>query len=63
MNTEKNPKQKTCPRCGRRFECLHNETCWCFAYVVPPENLEVIRKTYPDCLCPACLAIFAENKG
>lgn len=60
---EDKPKIKTCPKCGSKFECLHNENCWCFGYIVPPENLEIIKKSYNDCLCRTCLAIFAENKG
>ncbi len=55
-------KIKTCPRCGKEFECLHNQDCWCMDYKISPENLELIKKTYPDCLCPDCLASYSQNK-
>ncbi len=54
---------KTCPRCGRRFECLHATGCWCFEYEISPEKLEELKNTYSNCLCPDCLPEFGTRKG
>src|SRR5262244_3738843 len=55
---------KTCARCGRRFGCGHGEPgCWCEAVLLRPETLAAIRAVSVDCLCPTCLAAFAEKEG
>lgn len=57
-----NPEFKICPKCGKAFECLHNENCWCLGYEVSPENLEILRKEYENCLCPDCLSDYGKKK-
>lgn len=52
------PENKTCPKCSKQFECLHNSDCWCFKYKIPAENLKIITETYDNCLCPDCLKEF-----
>ena len=55
---------KTCARCGRPFGCGHGEPgCWCEAVLLRPETLATIRAVSVDCLCPTCLAAFAEEEG
>ncbi|MBK6965567.1 MAG: cysteine-rich CWC family protein [Bacteroidales bacterium] len=61
MNDSLNPALKTCPRCGRQFECLHSEGCWCYNYTISPEYAEKLSNEFNYCLCPECLPIFAEN--
>ncbi|MBE0662528.1 MAG: cysteine-rich CWC family protein [Bacteroidales bacterium] len=53
------PKIKTCPSCGVTFECSHSIECWCMAYVIPKENMELIRQHFSDCLCSECLGKYA----
>lgn len=60
--SESTPVEKTCPRCGKTFECLHAPGCWCFEYTISPENLEKLRTDYNNCLCPDCLSDFGERK-
>ncbi|MBK6347027.1 MAG: cysteine-rich CWC family protein [Bacteroidales bacterium] len=62
MNESVKPTQKICPRCGRTFGCLHAEGCWCFDFVITPENTEKLKNTYNNCLCPECLPLYGEKK-
>ena len=55
-------KIKRCPKCGSEFECLHTAECWCMDYQISPQNLELIKQTFSDCLCPECLAGYSINK-
>lgn len=55
MSEAADPTPKTCPRCGKDFECLHAPGCWCFDYKISPENLEKLKRDYDNCLCPECL--------
>jgi len=55
---QQSPEIKICPECGAEFECAHNANCWCMSYVIPEENLEVIKKKYSNCLCPKCLDVY-----
>jgi len=56
-------KEKTCPECGTRFLCQHNSECWCMDYTLTAETLAYLRKTYDDCLCPACLSLHGLPKA
>jgi prepilin-type N-terminal cleavage/methylation domain-containing protein/prepilin-type processing-associated H-X9-DG protein len=47
---KRDPEQKTCPRCGERFECRLSSTCWCAEF---PSMEHVDPKS--DCLCRKCL--------
>jgi len=62
MNEPK-PTLKTCPRCGKDFECLHAVGCWCFGYTLSPENIEKLRTEFSNCLCPECLPLYADNNS
>jgi len=65
MDTLKHDRHTICPKCGQSFICNPNGICWCVKFTIPAENLEFLKKTYPDCLCPECLKGFeasAENQ-
>ncbi len=52
------PTQKTCPRCGRRFVCHHEDItqCQCARVVLTDKARTAVRAQYPDkCLCADCL--------
>ncbi len=49
-------KLKICPVCGKTFECSNTNVCWCTSFEISLENLEKLRKSFDDCLCPACLS-------
>ena len=59
---------KTCPRCGRQFECLHEEmmlaykegrplpVCHCTTVTLSPAQRDRLALRYPNqCLCHECL--------
>lgn len=56
-------KIKSCSKCGKKFECTHDKTCWCNSFDISKEKLTLLRAKYDDCLCPDCLAVYAENKA
>ena len=60
MNHNEGATQKYCAKCMATFECLHNEHCWCMSYKISKENLEYLKKTYDNCLCPECLSAYAQ---
>jgi len=49
---------KTCPRCKKIFECKHEDIthCQCTNIKLTKNELAMIKKTYNDCICCACLA-------
>ncbi len=55
---KQSPETKTCPECGAKFECTHDANCWCMSFVIPEDNLEIIKQKYSSCLCPKCLDIY-----
>src|SRR5260370_7233226 len=55
-------RQKVCSRWGKEFGCAQGEPgCWCESIVVRRETLAELRLLADDCLCPTCLAGFAER--
>jgi hypothetical protein len=54
-------KQKTCPRCGKTFECNHGSVCWCSSYSIDKENIELLKREFEDCLCEDCLRLYAKK--
>ena len=55
-------RRKECPSCGEQFGCAEGEPgCWCESVVLRRETLVELRALADDCLCPACLAGFAER--
>jgi cobalamin transport system permease protein len=56
-------RQKVCSRCGKEFGCAQGEPgCWCESIVLRRETLAELRTLADDCLCPTCLAGFAERE-
>src|SRR5258708_7737299 len=54
---------KTCPLCGKHFGCAQGQPgCWCEGVVLRRETLAEIRATADGCVCPDCLAGFAEKE-
>jgi iron complex transport system permease protein len=54
--------RKRCQRCDRPFACGFGEPgCWCERITLSHETLAEIRELADDCLCPTCLAWFAQR--
>jgi len=52
--------QKTCPRCGATFECMHSADCWCAAIILNEKMRRELAARYSDCLCKDCLLAVAQ---
>ena len=46
---------KTCPRCGKTFECVHSIDCWCVKVKLTDATKAYLKEHYSDCLCKDCL--------
>lgn len=46
---------KTCPRCGKTFECVHSVDCWCVKVKLTDATKAYLKENYSDCLCKECL--------
>ncbi len=46
---------KTCPRCGKTFECVHSIDCWCVKVKLTDATKAYLKEHYNDCLCKVCL--------
>ena len=55
------PTPKLCPRCGGPVHCQRSavEHCDCRGITLTPPALDLMRSSYQDCLCPACLRALA----
>lgn len=55
---------KTCPRCGATFECLHDTPrmmqCHCVGIHLTPGQLQWLKNHYNGCLCHECLIYVSE---
>jgi hypothetical protein len=49
---------RTCPACGREFECRAGSIgqCQCSQVALTLEERAFIAERYEDCLCASCLA-------
>ncbi|MGM0626335.1 MAG: cysteine-rich CWC family protein [Bacteroidota bacterium] len=57
MSLLKNNQQaaeKICPRCGRKFACTGDESCWCLNWHLPAGLKAKIQNDYHECLCETC---------
>lgn len=53
---------RECEACGQLFGCGASLTgCWCMSVKVQAEVREQLRGKYKNCLCPECLARFAQE--
>lgn len=60
MNNEQ--MSQKCSSCGAEFGCgAKLDGCWCTDIDLKDWQTELIRSKYDDCLCPACLAGFANK--
>ena len=50
-----NVMTKTCPRCGKTFECVHSVDCWCVKVKLTDATKAYLKENYSDCLCKDCL--------
>lgn len=50
-------EMKTCPRCGKTFECKPGNItqCQCYRVSLTREESVFIKEIYDDCLCAECL--------
>lgn len=56
--------QKTCSKCGTPFGCQNEARgCWCEDLTLSPETLALLRQSYDNCLCPACLAAYEKAQA
>ena len=55
-------KIKKCPKCGKEFTCSHDENCWCTRYEISPENGQIMRQQFDDCLCEDCMKEYGRLK-
>ncbi len=53
-------KGKSCPRCRASFSCF-GAGCWCAHIRLDAATLERLRRDFQGCLCPKCLADYAES--
>ena len=53
---------KTCPVCGKLFECSHDKNCWCVKITLSETARKELKERYLDCLCENCLKQIATTK-
>ena len=53
--------QKICQNCGKKFECLRTNACWCNEIKLPKEYLTYLRSCSDDCFCKDCLQHHESN--
>jgi len=53
--------KKICPKCGASFSCEGEKDCWCESMQIHKKDMLEITSRFNDCLCPDCLAGFAEK--
>ncbi|HOZ30968.1 MAG TPA: cysteine-rich CWC family protein [Bacteroidales bacterium] len=46
---------KICERCGKEFECLGSDDCWCGKLEIPEDLSKILKSEFKDCLCKDCL--------
>jgi hypothetical protein len=54
-------KLKRCPACGKYFTCDGDNDCWCEKVQINKREFLVLNQKYTDCICPQCLAQYAEK--
>jgi len=54
--------EKNCSKCGVTFGCKNEAPgCWCESLQLGTDTLAELRAQYDNCLCPLCLATYAEK--
>jgi len=52
---------KSCPKCGKKFECYSDDDCWCENYQIHRKEYLVLKQQFDDCICPDCLKDYSEE--
>jgi hypothetical protein len=61
-SADERSQEKTCPRCGARFECMAaQKACWCAELTLSKQGTADLRERFTDCLCSGCIALFGER--
>lgn len=47
--------KKICQICNQEFDCLGNESCWCFKIKISKDQLEKLSSCSDYCVCKNCL--------
>ncbi len=57
--------KKTCPACGKGFQCKATDiaNCPCSKAELNGEALRILSKKYGDCLCTDCLLRLSRMRG
>jgi hypothetical protein len=56
--------EKKCSKCETAFTCKNEEGgCWCEQFKLSQEVLQYLKDNYKNCLCPACLHEFSQEKS
>lgn len=56
------PREVTCELCGSTFTCGSDGECWCSEIQLSDDALAELQREADDCVCPRCLATFAERR-
>jgi len=52
--------RKKCSKCDLPFTCGNEKPgCWCESLSLGAAALEELKTEFENCLCPACLTIYA----
>ncbi|MCQ2321249.1 MAG: cysteine-rich CWC family protein [Bacteroidales bacterium] len=54
--------KKSCPRCGKTFECVHTADCWCAKIHLSDVAKAKLKMQFNDCLCESCLREIAAEE-
>lgn len=52
---------KTCPECGKTFECAHSADCWCSTIKLSDSARKLLSDKHNNCLCINCLKEFTNK--
>ena len=47
--------EKICQGCGKRFNCIGTEKCWCNTIKISDEKKLELQSCYNECFCQECL--------
>lgn len=46
---------KICQGCGKKFQCVGNEKCWCYDIRLKDSQILELKSYGNDCFCKNCL--------
>jgi hypothetical protein len=64
MESANGQRQLLCESCGASFGCCPapNAGCWCASVNIPDAARADLKSKFGDCICPECLAKFAQKE-